>query len=81
MLGIDFLDTLPGVALQKAASYGVRFPIVADFNGDIQGTALSVTGYPTTFVVSGSGAITRLHGFPYDYGRFEQFADAALAKA
>lgn len=58
VIGVDYLDTYPGVALQEAIQRGVRYPMLADPLGGLQGTALSVKGFPWFFFLSADGTLT-----------------------
>jgi thiol-disulfide isomerase/thioredoxin len=58
VLGVDYIDTYPGVALQKAVGRGVTYPLVADPLGDLQGTDLSVSKFPTFFFLSADGKVS-----------------------
>jgi len=60
VLGIDSIDTIPGIALRQAIHRGVTFTMVADPDGDLQGGPLSVTGFPTTYLLTADGTVERL---------------------
>jgi len=60
VLGIDTIDTIPGVALRQAIQRGVTFPMVADPGGDLQGGPLSVSAVPTTYLLTADGRVERL---------------------
>ncbi|MFT4081737.1 MAG: TlpA disulfide reductase family protein [Nocardioides sp.] len=60
VLGVDVIDTIPGVALRQAIHRGVTFPMVADPGGELQGSSLSVSGVPTTYLLTADGSVTRL---------------------
>lgn len=57
MLGIDTLYPIPRIALQTAIKRGVTFPLADDPNGALQGTALSIHGLPTTFLLTADGKV------------------------
>lgn len=59
VLSVDTTDGYPGIALRKAVTWGVSFPIVADPLGDLQGTALSLKFTPTFFFLHADGTLTR----------------------
>lgn len=60
VLGIDTMDYIPGVALRQAIQRGVTFPLAADPNGELQGSALSVSAVPTTYALTADGKVVRL---------------------
>ena len=60
VIGIDVLDTVPGVALEEAISRGVTFPMYADPGGELQGGPLTARAVPTTYVLSSSGEVELL---------------------
>lgn len=55
VLGIDSVDTMPGAALDLAKRSRVTYPLVADPGGDLQGTDLSVRGYPSFYFLTADG--------------------------
>lgn len=57
VLGVDSGDTMPGAALELAEKSGVTYPLVADPGQDLQGTSLSVRGYPTFFFLTADGRL------------------------
>lgn len=57
VIGIDVMDTVPGVALEEAISRGVTFPMYADPDGELQGGTLTARAVPTTYVLSSSGEV------------------------
>jgi thiol-disulfide isomerase/thioredoxin len=59
VLGIDSMDTMPGAALELARKSGVTYPLVADPGGDLQGTDLSVRGYPYFYFLSADGTLSK----------------------
>jgi thiol-disulfide isomerase/thioredoxin len=59
VLGVDSTDTTPGYALEQAKKFGVTYPLVADPGGDLQGTDLTVRGYPTFFFLSADGTLSK----------------------
>lgn len=60
VIGIDTMDTQPGIALDRAIRRGITFPLYADPAGDLQGSPLSVRGVPTTFVLTADGKVEPL---------------------
>ncbi|NYI80603.1 TlpA family protein disulfide reductase [Nocardioides panzhihuensis] len=60
VIGIDVMDTVPGVALEEAISRGVTFPMYADPGGELQGGPLTARAVPTTYVLSSSGEVKLL---------------------
>lgn len=60
VIGIDVMDTVPGVALEEAISRGVTFPMYADPGGELQGGSLTARAVPTTYVLSASGEVQLL---------------------
>lgn len=60
VIGIDVMDTVPGVALEEAISRGVTFPMYADPEGELQGGPLTARAVPTTYVLSSSGDVDLL---------------------
>jgi thiol-disulfide isomerase/thioredoxin len=59
VLGVDSMDTMPGAALELARKSGVTYPLVADPGGDLQGTDLSVRGYPYFYFLSADGTLSK----------------------
>lgn len=60
VIGIDVMDTFPGVALEEAISRGVTFPMYADPGGELQGGPLTARAVPATYVLSSSGEVELL---------------------
>ncbi|WP_170225281.1 TlpA family protein disulfide reductase [Nocardioides albertanoniae] len=60
VIGIDVMDTVPGVALEEAISRGVTFPMYADPGGELQGGPLTARAVPATYVLSSSGKVQLL---------------------
>lgn len=60
VIGIDVMDTVPGVALEEAISRGVSFPMYADPGGELQGGPLTARAVPATYVLSSSGEVELL---------------------
>jgi thiol-disulfide isomerase/thioredoxin len=57
VLGVDSTDTMPGYALEQAEKFGVTYPLVADPGGNLQGTDLTVRGYPTFYFLTADGKL------------------------
>jgi thiol-disulfide isomerase/thioredoxin len=57
VLGIDYLDTQPGRALQLAARSGVTFPLLADPDGRLR-RDLKVRGLPGIVFVDAAGRVS-----------------------
>ena len=60
VVGVDFLDTYPGSALEEAKERGVTYPSLADPGGDLQAFEefAKIPGMPTMFFVDARGRIT-----------------------
>lgn len=63
VLGIDYLDLYPGVALEQVAKRGVTFPMLADPGGDLQETDqfVGVRGLPYLAFVDADGEVVGQH--------------------
>lgn len=59
VLGIDSGDTQPGSALELAKRSGVTYPLVADPGVDLNGTDLTVRGYPTFYFLKADGTLSK----------------------
>ena len=57
ILGVDSNDTMPGYALDRAKAYHVTYPIVADPGGELQGSDLTIRGFPTFFFLTADGEL------------------------
>jgi thiol-disulfide isomerase/thioredoxin len=57
VLGVDYLDTQPGRALQLAAGSGVTFPLLADPDGRLR-RDLKVRGLPGIVFVDADGTVS-----------------------
>lgn len=62
MIGVNYLDTYPGAAIDFARLKGVTYPSAADACGDLQKTELVVTGLPEFVFVRGDGSVRRPRG-------------------
>lgn len=56
VLGVDYLDTQPGSALELAAQTGVTYPLLADPTGELR-TAFRVRGLPGVVLVDANGSV------------------------
>jgi thiol-disulfide isomerase/thioredoxin len=59
VIGVDFIDTYPGSALQEIKERGVTYPSLADPGGDLQqyDEFAKIPGMPTMFFVDAEGKI------------------------
>lgn len=62
LLGVNFLDTYPGAAIDFARIKGVSYPSVADACGDLQGSDLEIVGLPQFLFVKADGSFTMEQG-------------------
>ena len=62
VIGIDGLDTYPGVALKEAIGRGVTYPLLADPGGDALTGPLAIRGFPTFFFLHADGRLTQASG-------------------
>lgn len=62
IIGIDYQDTYPGVALKQAIKRGVTYPLLADPGGDLQGTDLTVQAQPQFYFLSADGELSTQAG-------------------
>lgn len=63
VLGVNFVDTYPGAAIELAETTGARYPSLADACGDLQESDLRVNGGLPMFVfVAEDGSIKQLSG-------------------
>lgn len=58
VIGVDFLDTYPGAALDLAKRTGATYPSYADPCGDLQEAGLAVTGLPVFAFVKEDGSVS-----------------------
>lgn len=68
VLGIDFQDLQPGLALELAEDSGITYPSVADVEGDLK-VPLRITGLPTTMFVD-DGRVVAI-----DRGAYSSYAE------
>ncbi|PWN01875.1 thioredoxin [Nocardioides silvaticus] len=57
VIGVDFLDTYPGAALDLAQRTGATYPSYADPCGELQEEGLAVAGLPVFAFVTEDGAV------------------------
>jgi len=57
ILGLDYTDPQPALALKLAKLTGARYPMVADYSENIR-----VVGLPTTILIDANGKIVLKHG-------------------
>ncbi len=62
LLGLNFLDTYPGAAIDFARIKKVTYPSAADACGDLQSTALVLKGLPQFLFVKDDGTFTQRTG-------------------
>ncbi|GAA3816049.1 TlpA disulfide reductase family protein [Nocardioides panacisoli] len=62
VLGVDFLDTYPGAAIDLAGHSKVRYPSLADACGALQDTDLVIQGLPQFVFVKADGAVEQAAG-------------------
>jgi thiol-disulfide isomerase/thioredoxin len=62
LLGVNFLDTYPGAAIDFARIKGVTYPSAADACGALQGSDLEVLGLPQFVFVKADGSIEQATG-------------------
>ncbi|HLK95087.1 MAG TPA: TlpA disulfide reductase family protein [Nocardioidaceae bacterium] len=56
VLGVDFQDLQPGMALALAEATGTTYPSVADVDGELK-APLRLTGLPTTLFIDADGEV------------------------
>jgi thiol-disulfide isomerase/thioredoxin len=62
VVGVDWLDTYPGAALDLAERTGATYPSYADPCGDLQETDLVIPGLPTFVFIREDGSIEMASG-------------------
>lgn len=62
VLGVDYLDTYPGAAIDLARQSGVTYPSLADACGDLEDTELVVHGLPQFVFVAEDGSVSQAAG-------------------
>lgn len=78
VIGVDFLDTYPGAALDLAQRTGATYPSYADPCGDLQQTDLVIPGLPTFVFVRPDGSVAFAHGGLDSVGEVADLAEAKL---
>ncbi|GAA3516782.1 TlpA family protein disulfide reductase [Nocardioides daeguensis] len=62
VIGVNYLDTYPGAAIELARMSGVTYPSIADACGDLQKTDAELgPGLPFFLFVSADGTVSRPH--------------------
>lgn len=62
VIGVNYLDTYPGAAIELARMSGVTYPSLADACGDLQKTDAALgAGLPFFLFVSADGTVSRPH--------------------
>lgn len=74
VLGVDFQDTQPGMALALAEVSGVTYPSVADVDGALKQPPMSVGSLPWTYFVDAGGQIVAV-----ERGAFGSYAELTVA--
>jgi thiol-disulfide isomerase/thioredoxin len=60
VVGVDYLETYPGAALDLAQQSGVTYPLMADPCGDLQQSSLlQPQGLPYTYFVDAHGSVSK----------------------
>jgi thiol-disulfide isomerase/thioredoxin len=62
LIGIDYLDVLPGAALDLVKKTGVTYPLLADPGGDIQTTDIRPPGLPYFVFLAADGTVSEAAG-------------------
>lgn len=78
MLGVNFLDTYPGAAIDFARLKEVTYPSAADACGDLQSSGLSVQGLPQFFFVKADGSVAQRAGGVDDLAEVVGLAEELL---
>lgn len=75
-IGVNIAENTPS-ALAFATSKGVRYELLSDVNGELQG-ALGVTGLPYTIFVSADGTIVAQKGLELDQATIRSTIEGLL---
>lgn len=59
VIGVDFLETYPGAAIDLARQTGVTYPSLADACGDLNEVGLAVYGLPQFVFVAADGTVSQ----------------------
>lgn len=78
VLGVDYLETYPGAALDLARRSGVTYPSFADACGDLEGTDLIISGLPTFVFVREDGSVKIAAGGVETLDEVVELAEANL---
>lgn len=78
MLGVNFLDTYPGAAIDFARRTEVTYPSAADACGDLQSSALSLQGLPQFLFVRADGSFEQRSGGIDSLEKVVSLAESAL---
>lgn len=62
VLGVDYLETYPGAAIDLARQSGVTYPSLADACGDLAETELVIQGLPQFVLVGADGSVRQSAG-------------------
>ena len=65
IMGVDYNDPQPGLALEFARLVGWRYPQLVDRTAELR-APLQITGPPQTFFVTADGRIAHRHVGPFD---------------
>lgn len=76
VIGVDWLESYPGAAIDFAQQSGVTYPLLADPCGDLQQSDMRTpSGMPTTYFVRADGSLAAPKAGGFD--SVAQIADAA----
>ena len=78
VIGVDFLDTYPGAALDLAKRTGATYPSYADPCGDLQESDLVIGGLPTFAFVRDDGSVKLASGGLDSVDEVAQLAETNL---
>lgn len=62
VIGVDYLETYPGAAIDLARQSGVTYPSLADACGDLAETELAILGLPQFVLVGADGSVQQSAG-------------------
>ncbi|UMG93924.1 TlpA disulfide reductase family protein [Nocardioides sp. TF02-7] len=78
VIGVDFLETYPGAAVDLARRTGATYPSFADACGDLQEAGLIVPGLPSFAFVRADGSVERADGGVDSLAEIEELAEDKL---
>ncbi|WP_183098841.1 TlpA family protein disulfide reductase [Nocardioides pelophilus] len=78
VVGVDYLETYPGAALDLARRSGVTYPSFVDACGDLEGTDLIISGLPTFVFVREDGSVKIAAGGVETLDEVVELAEANL---